>query len=263
MGIPSHLPDTRANLFGKTAIVTGGSRGIGAGIALELANRGAKVVIIYTSSKSEDTANSLIKRINTLGNGAAAMKIKADLCEASAPRHIVQEALPFVNGKIDIVVNNAGVNCMKSITEITPEVYASVFDLHVRAPILMMTEVLPYLRSPGRIVNMSSIAGRGIFQELSLYCSSKAALEGLTRAWATELGPKGHTVNAVSPGLIQTDMLSGLAEDYFDAAKAQTPMGNRIGTVDDVAQIVAWLASEESRWVTGQVLSASGGCAMY
>jgi 3-oxoacyl-[acyl-carrier protein] reductase len=129
---------------------------------------------------------------------------------------------------------------------------------------LMTQAVLPHLcASGGRIINISSVGARYGFKNLSAYCSSKAALEGMTRCWAAELGGEGHTVNAVNPGPVQSQLLENIPKEIVEMQKAQTPVQNRIGTVDDVAQVVAWLASEESRWVSGQVISASGGWAMY
>jgi 3-oxoacyl-[acyl-carrier protein] reductase len=127
----------------------------------------------------------------------------------------------------------------------------------------MTQAVVPHLRAPGRIINISSVGARHGFKDLSVYCSSKTALEGLTRCWAAELGSAGHTVNAVNPGPVQTALMENIPKDYIEMQKAQTPVQQRVGTVDDIAQIVAWLASEESRWVSGQVLSASGGWATY
>lgn len=123
--------------------------------------------------------------------------------------------------------------------------------------------MLPHLRAPGRIINISSVGARAGFKNLSVYCSSKAALEGLTRCWAAELGAQGHTVNCVSPGPVQTELMDNIPTETIEMQKATTPVQNRIGTVDDITQIVSWMASEGSRWVTGQVLSASGGWAMY
>lgn len=129
---------------------------------------------------------------------------------------------------------------------------------------LLVKAVQPHLRpGGGRIINMSSVGGRAGFKGLSLYCSSKAALEGFTRCWAAELGSEGHTVNAVSPGPVETELLENIPREIVEMQKRMTPLENRVGTVDDIAQLVAWLASEESRWVSGQVLSASGGWAMY
>lgn len=127
----------------------------------------------------------------------------------------------------------------------------------------MLQAVKPYLRKPGRIINIASVGARIGFKDLSLYCMSKAALEGLTRCWAVELGADGHTVNSVNPGPCESDLLDNIPKELTDLQKSLTPVENRTGTEDDVAQIVAWLASEESRWVTGQAYSASGGYAMY
>lgn len=152
---------------------------------------------------------------------------------------------------------------MKILGEITPEEFASVYDLNVRGTLLMTQAVLPHLRAPGRIINVSSVGSRAGLPGLSVYCSSKAAIEGLTRCWAAELGPSGTTVNAVNPGPTETAMLANIPPAIVELQKTQTPMQNRLGTVDDVAQIVAFLAEESSRWVTGQAISATGGLAMY
>ena len=127
----------------------------------------------------------------------------------------------------------------------------------------MSQAVTPYLGRDGRIINIGSVGARCGFKELSLYCSSKAAVEGLTRVSAAELGPKGHTVNTVNPGPVQTDLLDKIPPDIVAMQKSQTPLENRLGRTDDIAQIVAFLAEEGSRWITGQTISASGGWAMY
>jgi len=248
-------------LKGKVAIVTGATRGIGAGIALELAKRGAKVAITYTSSSSEQLAKDLTKEIESLGSHA--IYGREDLHDPSAPEKIVAATVKAFGKDIDILVNNAATEGKRALGSITLEDISNVYDLNVRAAILMSQAVLPHLRSPGRIINMSSVGGRSGFAELSLYCSSKAALEGLTRCWAAELGKDGHTVNAVSPGPVQTQLLDKIPPEIVSAQKAATPVQSRLGTVDDIAQIVAWLASEESKWISGQVLSASGGLNMY
>ena len=119
-------------------------------------------------------------------------------------------------------------------------------------------------RPPGwRAKPFSSVGGRAGYEGFSLYCASKAALEGMTRVWAAELGPQGHTVNAVAPGPVQSDMLDKIPAELKDFQKVHTPMEHRFGTADDIAQIVAWLAEESSRWITGQTLSSTGGFAMY
>ena len=207
--------------------------------------------------------NALVDQIHAFGNGSLAVKIQADLREPFSSKHIVDETIKAFGGSIDILVNNAGAEVVKPLSDVSVEDFSFVYDLNVRGPMLMTQAVLPHLRAPGRIINISSVGARYGFKELSLYCSSKSALEGLTRCWAAELGAAGHTVNAVNPGPVQTQLLDKIPKDYIAMQKAQTPVENRLGTVDDIAQIVAWLASEGSRWISGQVLSASGGWAMY
>ncbi|KAL2801667.1 hypothetical protein BJX63DRAFT_162749 [Aspergillus granulosus] len=253
----------RLRLSGKVAIVTGGSRGIGERIALELAQNGAKVSITYTSTKSAALLDLLVKNINALGNGSSAIAIKADLRDPASSEKIVAETIQQFGESIDILVNNAGVELVKPIKDITAADFRWVYDLNVRAPMLMVQAILPYLRAPGRIINISSVGARHGFKNLSVYCSSKSALEGLTRCWAAELGASGHTVNCVNPGPVQTDLMDNIPKETIEMQRSQTPLQNRIGTVEDIAPVVVWLASEESKWITGQVVSASGGWAMY
>ena len=250
-------------LQGKTAIVTGASRGIGAQIALVLAQRGAKVAITFTSSSSEAGVDRLIESISALCNGSVAIKVQADLRRQEAPERIVQASRLAFGDQIDILINNAGYQAAKGLADITPDDFSTTYDLNVRAVILMCKAVLPFLRPPGRIINVSSVGSRCGFKELSLYCSSKAAVESLTRCYAAELGSAGHTVNTVNPGPVQTDLLNGVPQSIIDMQQASTPLENRLGTTDDVAQIVGFLAEESSRWVTGQAISASGGWSMY
>lgn len=256
----SYLP-----LKGKTALITGSSRGIGAGIALDLATRGADVVITYTSSKSEPLVEELSTKIRDLAHSPAILSICTDLRSVDAPSTILP-ALKRWRGEdfnINILVNNAGVELNKSLGDITSEEFASVYDLNVRAPLLLTQALLPHMPAASRIINISSVASRAGFAGFSVYCSSKAALEGLTRSWARELGKNGTTVNAVNPGPVQSAMLENIPKDIVEGQKANTPIENRVGTVEEVAAVVGWLAGEESRWVTGQVVSASGGWAMY
>ncbi|KAH1441659.1 hypothetical protein KXV22_006657, partial [Aspergillus fumigatus] len=251
----------RLRLSGRVAIVTGGSRGIGERIALELAQNGAKVSITYTSTGSAAHSDLLVKSINSLGNGSSAIAIKADLRDPASPEKIVAQTIEHFGESIDILVNNAGVELVKPIKDVTVADFGWVYDLNVRAPMLMLQAILPYLRAPGRIINISSVGARHGFKNLSVYCSSKSALEGLTRCWAAELGASGHTVNCVNPGPVQTDLMDNIPKETIEMQRSQTPLQNRIGTVEDIAPVVVWLASEESKWITGQVVSASGGWA--
>ncbi|KAF2871019.1 hypothetical protein BDV95DRAFT_607306 [Massariosphaeria phaeospora] len=253
---------TANDLQGKVAIVTGSSRGIGAGIALELARRGAKVTITYTSPKSETLANDLVSNIAALDNGSQATTVQADLSQLDAPDIIVAAARAAFGDHIDILVNNAGVLFERALQETTAEDYAAIFDVNVRGPLLMTKAVVPHLQAPGRIINVSSVGARSGFPKLALYSASKAALEGLTRGFAAELGGSGHTVNAVEPGPTESDMLNDVPENLIETQKKATPVGHRFGTVDDIAQVVAWLASGHARWISGQTISASGGYTM-
>ena len=217
----------------------------------------------YTSPSSEKSVDELVKRVEQLQNGSAAAKVQADLRQVEAPKKIVQATRSAFGDHIDILVNNAGCTLVKGLGDISVDDFSYVYDLNVRAVLLMSKEVLPYLRTPGRIINVSSVGARLGLKELSLYCSSKAAVEGITRCFAAELGHQGHTVNAVNPGPVQTDVLDGIPEEIVEMQKKSTPIENRLGTTDDIAQIVGFLSEESSRWITGQAISASGGFSMY
>ena len=207
--------------------------------------------------------DELVERIEQLQNGSAATKVKADLREVDAPQKIVQATRSAYGDHIDILVNNAGCELVKGLGDISADDFSYVYDLNVRAVLLMSKAALPYLRAPGRIINVSSVGARLGFKDLSLYCSSKAAVEGMTRCFAAELSPQGHTVNAVAPGPVQTDVLDGIPKDIVEMQKKSTPVEYRQGTTDDIAQIVGFLSEENSRWITGQAISASGGFSMY
>ncbi|KAI1399781.1 NAD(P)-binding protein [Hypoxylon fuscum] len=252
-------------LFGKVALVTGGSRGIGEGIAVELARRGATVIITYVSQSSEARAQQVCRTIESLPHKPRAYAQKTDHSTLDGPQSLIDSLLQWSEDKlkIDILVNNAGVEKEKSLAEMTVDDYNEVYNLNVRGVILLTKAVLPYLSRNGRIINISSVAARAGFKNFSLYCSSKAALEGLTRSWADELGGNGTTVNCVNPGPIQSDMFERIPKSLVEMQKAQTAVENRVGTIAEVANIVASLASKDGSWITGQAIGASGGYAMY
>ncbi|KAL1745988.1 hypothetical protein HDZ31DRAFT_81577 [Schizophyllum fasciatum] len=250
-------------LSGKVAIVTGASRGIGASIAYELAKRGAKVMINYNSPSSEARAEALVARIAALQNGSAAATVRADISLPESPDAIVQATLAaFSTSTIDILVNNAGVELYRPLVELALAEYEHVFNVNIRGVMLMSKAVVPYLRAPGRIVNMSSVGARSGLSGYTVYSATKGAVEGFTRALAVEIGGAGHAVNAVAPGPVQSDMMDTLPKDLIEIQKKRTAMQNRLGTPEDIALIVAWLASEDSQWVTGQTISGTGGCEM-
>jgi len=249
-------------LAGKVAIVTGASRGIGAGIAWELAKRGAKVVITYTSESSTASVEDLVSKIKQLENGSSATAVKADLSLLDAPTKIVEATTKEFGHDIDILVNNAGIEMVKTLAELTPDDFSTIFNINVRATFFLTKAILPHLRAPGRIINITSVGARGGYASLSAYCASKAAVEGFTRSLAMEIGEQGHTVNAVEPGPTETEMIEKIPKDLVERQKGMTAVGKRLGSVEDVALIVGWLAEEQSRWVSGQCVSASGGFSM-
>ncbi|EPY51576.1 3-ketoacyl-acyl carrier protein reductase [Schizosaccharomyces cryophilus OY26] len=251
-------------LQNKVAIVTGASRGIGAAIAETLARRGAKVAITFTSDSSIDATEQLVKKIKGFGTSADAIKIQADLRDVSSAKHIVDATVQAFGPTIHILVNNAGyAGQPKPIGTITIEDYSSIFDVNVRGVFFMTEAIVPYLpENGGRIINIGSVAGRIGFPQHSVYCASKAAVEGFTRCWAAELGPQGHTVNQINPGAVDTDMLKGFGSGGVELAK-NTPFENRYGQPQEIAEVASFLVDGSSRWITGQVISASGGLAMY
>ncbi|KAK5114181.1 hypothetical protein LTR62_002751 [Meristemomyces frigidus] len=256
---PSSPPRT---LEGKVAIVTGGSRGIGASIAYDLASRGAKVMITYSSDRSKTSTDDLVSRIKSELQGSAT-DLQCDLKDPGAPEQIVSATLKAFGPHIDILVNNAAVINDKKIADIKPEDFDEIFYTNVRAPLFMLQAVLPHLRAPGRIINLSSIGARAAYPGTGLYSASKAALEGFTRNWAAELGKDGTTVNAVCPGPVQTEMLDKVDKAIVAPQLEATLVEKRAGTVEEIAEIVAFLAEGRSSWVSGQCISASGGHVVY
>ena len=204
-----------------------------------------------------------MSKIKALDNDSTAIKVQAELRDPNGPEKIVAATRKAYGDHIDILINNAGISIVKSFLECTPEDYDYVVNLNLRSLFFMTKAVVPHLRSPGRIVNVSSIGARAPFSGLCMYIASKAGVEGLTRALAAELGPLGHTINSVNPGPVQTEMLDLLPKDFINDMVSHTPMERRLGTIDDIAQIVGFLAEERSRWITGQTISASGGYSMY
>jgi 3-oxoacyl-[acyl-carrier protein] reductase len=175
---------------------------------------------------------------------------------------VVQATIKEFGDNIDILVNNAAVDKFKAFSELTIDDYSAVFDVNVRAVFLMSQAVMPHLRKPGRIINISSVGARCGINTASLYSATKGAVEGMTRSLATELGLAGHTVNAVEPGPVESEMLDTVPPEIVELQKKTTPVGNRIGKGNDIAPVVAWLAQEDASWISGQTISASGGYTM-
>jgi 3-oxoacyl-[acyl-carrier protein] reductase len=247
------------DLTGKTALVTGGSRGLGRAIALALAGQGADVAVNYRGNA--DAAEEVAGQIRGLGRRA--LTVQGDTSAGrEACEGIVKAALDEL-GSIDILVNNAGITRDNLLMRMDAEEWDAVIGTNLSGPFWMTRAIArPMMKArSGRIINMSSAAGRMGNPGQANYAAAKAGLIGLTKTTARELASRGITCNAIAPGLITTDLTADLPEAATEALKGMTPLGY-IGTVDDVAAAAVYLASDEARYVTGQVLGVDGGIVM-
>ena len=241
-------------LAGKIALVTGGSRGIGAAIALRLAEEGATVAVNYNSNKA--AADKVVQQINELGSKAVAFQGNVS-SEADSKKLIAEIGKAF--GKIDVLVNNAGVYETLPIDGVTEQHIDYLLGVNVKGVILTTTEALKNFADGGRIINISSGAARMTMPGSSVYSATKAALDTLTRVWAQELGERKITVNGVAPGTTVSDMFNaGVPEELKEVFIKKTALG-RLGEPEDIAAVVAFLASDDGRWVTGYTIAADGG----
>ncbi len=246
------------DLSGKTAVVTGGSRGIGRAIALRLATQGAGVCISFKGNTA--AAEATVAEITALGRSGYA--IQADSAEADSARQLIEGALERL-GKVDILVNNAGITRDDLIMRMKPEDWNDVIDTNLSGTfwaIKAATRPMMKARS-GRIINITSVSGQAGQMGQANYSSAKAGLIGLTKATARELASRGITCNAVAPGFVMTELTADLDPKLLDAIKAQTPLG-RFAIPEEIADAVAFLASDEAAYITGQVLAVDGGLVM-
>jgi NAD(P)-dependent dehydrogenase (short-subunit alcohol dehydrogenase family) len=251
----------------KIALVTGGSRGIGRAASVELAKAGYYVIVHYRAD--EQAAQTTLQAVRDAGSKG--FTVRADLAAAEGVSQLFgavdaglaeQSAAPH----IDVLLNNAGVAEGGAIDSTTADLFDRQFALNVKAVFFTTQEALKRMGTDGRIINVSSVLSSRVFETsggfnaLSAYAASKAAVDALTRHWAVELGPRGIVVNAVAPGPVDTDMNAGWlrTEDGRAQMTAASPLG-RVGTPQDVASVIGFLASPASRWTTGQVIDASGG----
>ncbi|AYB46972.1 SDR family oxidoreductase [Paenibacillus lautus] len=241
-------------LMGKVAIVTGASRGIGREIAERLAENGAKVVVNYASSPAK--AEEVVGRIKQGGGEARA--IQADISQVAEIERLFRETIEAYGG-IDILVNNAGIMTTKPIAAMTEEDFDQQFAINVKGTYFAIQQAFRHMNSGGRIINFSTSVAGQMFPTYSVYAGTKGAVEQFTRQLAKEFGPKGITINAVAPGPINTELFTvGKSEEQIAGIVNMNAFG-RLGEPDDIAGVVLFLASEESKWITGQTLRVNGG----
>jgi len=239
-------------LENKVIIVTGSSKGIGKEVAIQLAKNGAKVVVNYSNSKEE--AHETAEIIKT--NGGIAITIKADVSNKEEVTHLFDETIKAF-GKIDVLVNNAGIMFNKLLKDNTQEDFTKLFDINVRGIFNTMQEADSKLADNGIIINFSSSTTKLMFPTYALYSASKAAVEQMTRVFAKEIG-RGISVNAIAPGATATDLfLNGKSQETIDKIGAMNAF-NRLAEPIDIAKVVLFLASEDSKWISGQVIGANG-----
>jgi 3-oxoacyl-[acyl-carrier protein] reductase len=241
------------SLSGKVAIVTGASNGIGRAIAERLAEDGAIVVVNY--NRSEEKAKQVVTVIQAKGGKALAQQ--TDMSRVADARRLVIDTVKQFN-RLDILVNNAGKFMPKPLEETTEEDFDGVIALNAKGPYFAMQEAAKALKDGGRIVNISTGGTHLHFPGATAYLGSKAALEQYTKGLAQELAPKGITVNTISPGFTETGMMT---DEYRQMGIQLTPL-KRLGAPKDIADVVAFIVSEEARWLTGQTIQVGGGIVM-
>jgi len=237
----------------KVVLVTGGGTGIGKAIAQRFIDLGAFIVI---TGRRESKLSSAIEE---LGKNAA--YIVGDLSEPGVPKSIIRETVEKY-GRLDVVVNNAGIGSGGLLIDTTDSEIESVFKTNLFAPLALIREALPELiKTKGSVINISSILSKGVMPQLSVYSAFKAGLDHATRVLAAEYGPQGVRVNAVAPGFTATEMTQDMDPEVVQTWEDLSPFG-RIGQPEEVATVVTFLASEDAKWVTGQIVQAGGGVMM-
>jgi 3-oxoacyl-[acyl-carrier protein] reductase len=245
-----------SKLADKVAIVTGASKGIGAGIAKSLAAEGAAVVVNYASSKAG--ADAVVSEITAAGGKAIA--VQGDVSKADQAQALVDAAVKEF-GRLDVLVNNSGVYEFASLDATTEELYRRTFDVNVLGVLLTTQAAAKHLGEGASVINISSAVTSLFPAESAVYTGTKGAVDAITGVLANELGPRKIRVNAINPGVVETEGTHAagfVGSEFFDAIIGQTPLG-RVGYPDDIAAIAVFLASDDARWLTGEKLTASGG----
>ena len=247
-------------LKGKCAVITGSTRGIGKAIAIKYASLGCNIVINYRSEKDEVNARELSDEIGKLG--VDTLIVKANIGDFEEAKNLVEKAKEKF-GKVDILVNNAGITKDNLILRMNESDFDDVINVNLKGSFNCLKAVTPIMlkQKRGKIINMASVVGVIGNPGQVNYCASKAGVIGMTKSLAKELGGKNINVNAIAPGFIDTDMTRVLSEDQKKNILSQVPL-KRLGLVSDIANVAAFLASEDSDYITGQVIHVDGGMAM-
>lgn len=245
-----------STLSEKVVLVTGASRGIGATVALQLAQAGAKVIVNYAGSK--EPAEQLVSEIKQAGGNAIALQ--ADVSQADQVKNLFDAAIAYY-GKIDVLVNNAGIMITKLIKDTTDEDFTRQFDINVRGTFNTLREAATRLADKGSVINFSTSNNRIMLPTYATYAATKSAVEQLTRVFAKEVGARGINVNSVSPGPTNTELFTkGKPKEVIDRLASLSAF-NRIGEPDDIAKIVVFLASDDAKWISAQNIGINGGMA--
>ena len=242
-------------LTGKTALVTGASRGMGRASALALATAGAQVLVHYGRGVKE--ADGVVAEIRKGGGRADA--IAMDLATADGPHKLAKQARSIIGDRLDILVANAGISKAATIEETTVEDFDKLFAVNVRAPYFLVQQLLAVLREGSSVILVSSLGVHAAVGTLSAYAATKGAIDTLVKYFAAALGPRGIRVNAVAPGVIDTDMSNLVKTDEGKSFVLGMQALKRIGQPDDVGSVVAFLASQDARWMTGDTIRVDGG----
>jgi 3-oxoacyl-[acyl-carrier protein] reductase len=242
-------------LSGKTALVTGASRGIGRASALALAKAGAQVLVHY--GRGKDEAEAVVQEIRKSGGRAQALS--ADLASPSGPQALAKEVRAIVGDRLDILVSNAGISKAATIEDTTVEVFDNLFAVNVRAPFFLVQQLLPILGAGSSIVMLSSLAAHASVGTLAAYAATKGAIDTLVKHFASALGPRAIRVNAVAPGVVETDMSNFAKTDAGRDFTLGMQALKRVAQPDDIGDVVAFLASDTARWVNGDTVRVDGG----
>ncbi len=240
----------------KVILITGSSRGIGAAIAVKMAAAGGKVIVNYAGSKQ--AAEEVVNQIKAAGGDAIALQ--ADVSKSDEVKRMFDEAIAHY-GRIDVLVNNAGIMITKTIKETTDEDFTRQFDINVKGTFNTMREAAGKLADNGTVINFSTSVNRIMIPGYATYVATKAAVEQLTRVFSKEVGNRGINVNSVSPGPTNTELFTnGKSQEVIDRLAALSPF-NRIGEPNDISEIVLFLASDQAKWINAQNIGVNGGMA--